>query len=359
MTWLTRTLRCQPNRTPSDSWSDVEKQWGTWDDTPNAVHGCVHELFKFKEQNRQLKLLLSIGGWTYSNDERQFNHVADEAGRQKFAQSAVQLVTDWGFDGIDIDWEYPQDAAEARNYVLLLKACREALDAYAAQHAKGYHFLLTVAAPAGPTRYRVMDLEGMDPYVDQWNLMAYDYAGGWDMTTGHGSALFVDPNNMEATKFSTEKAVDDYIARGVDPSKIVMGMPLYGRAFENADGLGKAYSGVPNGEGTYEGTYLYKDLPRPNAHVQIDDVAMGAYSYDPATKELITYDTVETARAKTQWMMNKGLGGMMFWEAAGDKTGDDSLIRTTARTMRGLDVTPNCLSYPNSKYANIASGSLS
>src|SRR5206468_3307941 len=113
-------------------------------ETPGNVHGCVGELFKYKAQNRQLKLLLSIGGWTYSNDEHQFSHISTEAGRQRFAESAVQLITNWGFDGLDIDWEYPQDSQQANDYVLLLKACREKLDAYAAQHSNSYHFLLTI-----------------------------------------------------------------------------------------------------------------------------------------------------------------------------------------------------------------------
>jgi chitinase len=270
----------------------------------------------------------------------------------------VQLITDWGFDGLDVDWEYPQESQQANDYVLLLKACREKLDDYAAQHSNNYHFLLTVAAPAGPARYSVMDLEGMDPYVDQWHLMAYDYAGSWDMTTGHQSSLFVNPDNLEATKFNTQTAVDDYIKRGIDPSKIVIGIPLYGRAFENTDGLGRSFGGIPSGEGIYEGTYLYKDLPRPNAQEILDDVAMAVYSYDPNTKELITYDTVQTAQAKTRWMMDRELGGMVFWEAAGDKVGEKSLIRTTAKIMGELDTTKNLLSYPTSKYTNIRGGAL-
>jgi GH18 family chitinase len=102
--------------------------------------------------------------------------------RNKFASSAVTLVKDWGLDGIEIDWEYPKNANESSHLVLLLTACRDALDAYSNKSAKNYHFLLTVASPAGPQNYDIMDLEGMDPIIDSWHLMAYDHAGSWDST---------------------------------------------------------------------------------------------------------------------------------------------------------------------------------
>jgi chitinase len=86
-------------------------------------------------------------------------------------------MKDWAFDGIDIDWESPADATQAANFVLLLQACRQALDSYAAQYASGHHFLLTIASPAGPANYNTMQLRNMNQYLDSWNMMAYDYSG--------------------------------------------------------------------------------------------------------------------------------------------------------------------------------------
>lgn len=81
-------------------------------------------------------------------------------------------MKDWGLDGLDLDWEYPATATDAANFVLLLQAIRTAMDNYAAQYAPGYHFLLTVASPAGPTHYDVQQLADMAGVVDYFNLMA-------------------------------------------------------------------------------------------------------------------------------------------------------------------------------------------
>ena len=365
---LPRTERCksspaslpssssQPCRKGSDSYADTEKHYPTdsWNDVGKNAYGCVKQLFLLKKKNRHLKVLLSIGGWTYSS--RFAPIAATEAGRQRFASSAVKLMGDWGFDGLDLDWEYPANAAEARDFVLLLQACRRALDAYAAQHAPTYRFWMTIAAPAGASHYKTLDIRGMDPFLDAWHVMAYDYAGSWDPTTGHQANLFLSASNPAATKFSTEQAVRDYVAAGVAPHKLVLGMPLYGRAFEATAGPGQPYSGV--GTGSVEpGVWMYRELPRPGAKEVWDDAAKASYSYDAATKELITYDTVQSVQTKGKFLVNKGLGGAVFWEASGDRKGRESLVSAVKGQMGGmLEGRQNLLSFPGSQYENMRGG---
>lgn len=271
----------------------------------------------------------------------------------------MTLLADWGFDGLDIDWEYPQDAKEAHNFVELLAACRRALDAYAAEHGQDYRYLLTVAASAGSQHYSKLNLAALDGYVDSWHLMAYDYAGSWDNTAGHQANLYADTAiEASTTKFSTHLAVSDYIEAGVHPQKIVLGLPLYGRSFINTEGLGHPFTGVGNGT-IEQGVWLYRDLPlqTSNAVVQVDEQLAAAYTYDSGTRELISFDNVETALLKARYIRENGLGGAFFWEAAGDKTGDESLIATLAGEMLGsMDDSPNMLDYPASRYVNIKDG---
>ncbi|TDZ26696.1 Endochitinase 42 [Colletotrichum orbiculare MAFF 240422] len=317
--------------------------------------GLVGKINKLKKQYRKMKVILSIGGWNYSQVKEKFpESSATEERRQRFVKSAINLMQQCGFDGIDVDWEYPQTSTEAQNFVLLLKGLREGLDAYARENAPGYHFALTVASPAGPDKYTVMDLKGMDRYLDAWHLMAYDYAGGFDPTsTGHQANLYKDPANPSSTKFNTDDAVKYYISQNIAPSKIVLGMPLYGRAFLSTSGMGKPFSGV--GDGTIEqGVWNYNALPKPGAVVQFDRAIGAAWSYDAAKRELVSFDTVESAVFKTnEYMKPKGLGGAMFWEASGDGRGDRSIVGAVAAQMGKLDATENLLVYPKSTFSNI------
>lgn len=300
-----------------------------------------------------MKTLLSIGGWTYSANFAQM--AGTDAGRAMFAKSSVQFVQDLGFDGIDIDWEYPASTTEAANFVLLLAAVRAALDNYASSNNIGSKFLLTVASPAGPQHYGLMNLKAMDAYIDQWNLMAYDYTGSFANFTGHQDNIYPSNSNPNATPFSTDKAVKDYIAAGVTASKIQMGMPLYGRSFEGTAGLGKPFTGV--GTGSWEnGIWDYKALPKSGATVSYDSESGATYSYDSGAQELISYDDVAQVTKKAAYIQAQSLGGGMFWEASGDRTGTDSLIGTVATTLGGLEQSQNCLNYPQSKYANMKAG---
>lgn len=342
----------------TDTWSDTDIRWDgldRYDEPGTNLYGCLKRLNILKRDNRNLKILLSIGGWNYSSNFRV--PASSPQGRSTFAKSSVELLKKFGFDGIDIDWEYPQDANEARDFVALLAEVRKELDAYSQQldASRGHHFEITVACPAGSQNFTKMDIRGMDRYLDFWNLMAYDYAGSWDQVSGHQANLKPDNKNPASTPFSTKAAADFYLKSGVRPDKLVLGMPLYGRAFENTGGPGMPFQGV--GEGSWEhGVHDYKKLPLPGSQVKYDDDIGASWCYSPEQKKLVTYDTPEMAEKKVEYITNKGLGGAMWWESSADKEGDKSLIEIVATGLRaqgGLLKQDNCLEYPQTPYDNL------
>jgi chitinase len=215
--------------------------------------------------------------------------------------------------------------------------------------------MITVACPAGPSHYSIMHLKDMDQYVDVWNLMTYDYSGSWDSNAGHDANLYTNSGNPTATPFNTQQAVSDYVAAGVPTYKIVLGMPLYGRSFEQTTGIGATYNGI--GSGSWEnGVWDYKVLPKAGAQMMWDDVAQASYSYDPSTQELISFDTPAETKLKGQYIQAHGLGGAMFWEASGDRNDSGSLISTMNQVFGRLETNQNWLSYLGSQYDNMVSG---
>ncbi|KAL6854616.1 glycoside hydrolase family 18 protein [Trichoderma novae-zelandiae] len=339
-----------------DPWADEEKILsvpGRNDSQgPLDVHGAVEQVFLLKKKHRQMKTLLSIGGWNMSQSGKFEPVLNTTEGRIRFAKTAVDLLANWGLDGLDIDYEYPINEHEALGFVSLLKECRKALDEYASLHSQRYHYLLTAAVSAARQNYKWLDLPAIDPYLDAWHLMAYDYAGGWDDLSGDQSNVFHDPTNPNRTKANSEQAVNDYVAAGVNPEKIILGIPLYGRSFMDTDGPGRPYKGLGVGS-IEEGVWLYRDLPRPGSVVNVNRDIIAAYSYDNSTRELVTYDNMETTTLKAEYLSKKGLGGAVFWEASGDRQGDESLVKTVARKMGYLDDSRNMLSYPESRFSNI------
>ncbi|KAG4432178.1 hypothetical protein IFR05_012345 [Cadophora sp. M221] len=164
----------------------------------------------------------------------------------------------------------------------------------------------------------------MDAYPDAWHLMAYDYAGSWSEYSGHDANLYA---------FSTSRAVEGYMARGVPAGKIVVGIPLYGRAFVRKDG------GVSSGSWE-NGVWDYKALHKAGATVYTDAEAGATYK----------------ASAKASYIRSNGLGGAMYCEASADKSGTKSIVTTVLESFGGLEQSRNWLSYPKSQYNNLVAG---
>ena len=205
-------------------------------------------------------------------------------------------------------------------------------------------------------------------------VQAYDYAGSWNSKSGHQSNLYPSHHNPLSTFFSTSAALYYYVSRGVRPNKIVLGMPLYGRAFSSTDGPGKPFSGT--GEGSWEqGVWDYKALPQKGATELIDHNCKASWSFDTEKRLMVSYDTIEMAKIKAEYVKKEGLGGAMWWESSGDKAGEGSIIAKVSIETLGsstkptsdlelqvvqelayLDRSNNTLSYPESKYDNLRNG---
>ncbi|KAJ7267504.1 glycoside hydrolase superfamily [Mycena rebaudengoi] len=335
----------------TDTYADTDKHFPTdsWSETGNNLYGCLKQLYLLKLANRNLKVLLSVGGWTYSQSGH-FNFVTSAASRATFVSNAVQMIEDYGFDGIDLDFEYPANAQQGQGFADLFTALRSAFDSLAARKGDTTPYQISAAVSAGAANYANLVVPQMNSVLTFWNLMAYDYAGSWLTFSDNQANLF----GGARTNVSTDAAVKAFVARGATANKITMGIPLYGRAFENTNGLGQPYSGI--GPGTIEaGVYSYKALPLAGAQIFQNTTDVTSYSYNAATKELVTYDTPAIVKLKAQYTVTNNLAGSMFWELSTDKVGSESLVTVSQGVFGSLDQTPNHIKFPNSKYDNIRS----
>lgn len=180
-----------------------------------------------------------------------------------------------------------------------------------------------------------MDIKGMDSYLDFWNLMTYDYAGSWSQTAGHQANLFPSRDTSPASEASADEAVQCYLRCGVPANKLVLGLPLYGRSFANTAGLGQPFSGTVEG-GKEGGFWDVKTLPPPGAQVVEDSKAGASYSYNPAKKQLISFDSVNVFDQKGAFIKKSGLLGAMYWELSGDYTAGSQVPSMVPRVAKNV-----------------------
>ncbi len=299
------------------------------DPTNTWPAGNLAQLAHLKTLYPKLKTLIAVGGWTLSSA---FSDMAltDES-RQRFARSAVAFIREYNFDGIDLDWEYPvgggKDSNTTRpedrqNYALLTEELRTQLNI--AGKADGRHYILTVASPAGARIIPNFDLASMARSVDWFNVMAYDYSGTWEETTGHLAPLQAPPNLPSVTD-----TLDRYRAAGVPNDQIVLGIPLYARAWSGVpatnNGLNQHAAGPL--EGLTEPGYInYSDLQQrirnspDDYHQHFDPSAQAAYIFNPTLDggTFFTLETPSTLKEKLNTVRSRNLRGLMFWSIDGD-----------------------------------------
>lgn len=294
--------------------------------------GCLAALVAQRAQFPHLKIILSIGG----GGEGSANFAAVAASptaRMAFASCAKEFVERFEFNGIDsksksrvgeehstsymrctVDWEHPSDPEQGQNYNQLLVILRTYLPSPT--------YIITSALPAGEWALRHVNLAQAAAYLDFINLMAYDFSGPWTKFSGHHAQLHCPQIPGSDVTASCSSAVTYMLSKGVPSRKILLGVPTYGRSFLGATKAGQSFSG----HGGEEGTFEYRDLPRPGTHEQIDEIAVAAFCIG-SDGGFVTYDNPRTVQLKALFAKQHRLGGLFYWTGTADLQGPRSLIQ--------------------------------
>ncbi|MGM9475533.1 glycoside hydrolase family 18 protein [Pedobacter sp. GSP4] len=284
----------------------------------------LQQLNQLKVKNPALKILISIGGWAWSEN---FSDAAlSDTSRKAFAQSAVKIIEKYKLDGVDIDWEYPAIAGEEgnvyrpedkQNFTLLLKELRLELDTLEKQqHAKK---LLTIAVGGFTNFIRHTEMDKAQQYLDFVNLMTYDFYNG--NFAGHHTNLY-NSKAHPADNYA-DKSFREFVAAGVPPAKLVMGIAFYSRAFtlkpSSTNGLGDSVLSGRYGKGY---TFIKDSLINQKGFTKYyDKEARASYIYNPVSQEYMTFDDEKSVKEKCNYVLKNGMGGVMFWEYDADLNG--------------------------------------
>ncbi|BCN31452.1 glycosyl hydrolase family 18 protein [Anaeromicropila herbilytica] len=280
------------------------------------------KLNALKQINPSLKTLISVGGWSWS---ARFSDAAlTDASRTVFADSIVDFIVKYGFDGVDIDWEYPVGGGlstnihrpeDKQNFTLMLQKIREKLDARGVIDNK--HYLLSIAGASGSWYINNVELGILHKYLDYANIMTYDIHGTWDSYTDFNAPLYNNTDTSPQYKGSVDEYVKAWINAGFPASKIVLGVPFYGYIYKAVtnqnNGLYQTYSGGQSiSYASIAANYLNASGYVRYFHSQ----SMVPWLFNGNT--FITYDDEISMAKKAQYMKANSLGGIAMWELSQD-----------------------------------------
>ncbi len=286
--------------------------------TLDANYVGILNRYKEKAKENGVRFVLVIGP---PSDPKRFEAIGASAElRKKFAKNVVDAINEYGFQGVDVDWEYPTEATKG-NYTLLIKELYEQVKNNDPEH------LVTSAIPAGPYSYPKFDLKNSVQYLDYINMMSYDMQS--DSTTTHHAALYRNSSVGVIGGCSIDESVATFTGKtqGVPLNKIVIGAAFYGRKAPTTktitgDPLNKA---IPSDEKATSVTYTAiknSYLTKSTCKEYWDDKAKAPYCYDTATNTFISYDNPKSIKLKCQYVSSKGVRGIMWWDSGSDTTGD-------------------------------------
>lgn len=250
-----------------------------------------------------VKMIITVGGWGQS---MHFPAIAaDPLRRQRFIRHLLDFCHTHGYDGIDLDWEYPT-ASDKSAYVQLLSELRTAID------ASDRPLSLSILLPAVPHEDGY-DAHAINTYLDWVNLMTFDYHGDWSPYAGHNAPLVTTPGNQYG---SVRQSVEHWLGAGLEPARINLGVPFYGRLFE-AERL--------HGTGTGQGTVTYAEAQRKQQAgwtLHRDEAARVPYLISADADQVLTFDDTQSIQEKMAYLKTKNLRGVMVWALGFDADGE-------------------------------------
>jgi chitinase len=330
--------------TSVDPWADFQRPASASEsvdgvaDTPTQpLAGNFNQLRKLKAQNPNLRVLMSLGGFSLSTP---FSDAAlTAAAREKLVASCIDLFIKGNlggapgagagvFDGFDIDWEWPGAPTGANpnfrpedktNFTLLLREFRTQLDALSAGTRQRY--LLTAFLPANPNNVTAgFEVSHIFRFLDWATVQGYDLHGTWESTTNYQSALFAPSGDPSPVKFDVNLAIQTLLAKGAPSSKLVMGLPFYSRGWTGVTNMNNGLFQTASGPApaTFEaGVDDYKKIVAlPGFRLFRDNAARAAYLFDGTT--FWTLDDPTVIGQKMRYVRQRDLGGAMAWELSGD-----------------------------------------